>query len=368
MDRRKRVLHVLFHGGLGGCESLCLDLVRHLDAARWDSEVVFLSEEGGPVLDRLKEMGTRIHVCAYERRERLSFVRRFARLCRAVRPDVVLTHSFGLHLFVAMGARLAGVKRVLVSVQNPPPNGTALRRKTALLAQLSRPFVDRELACSNYVSDKVVGQYRLPRRRVSVLWNWCDTEAIAARAGRAREARTDDGPTIGIVARLDPIKDHAMVLRAFQLFRREYSGARLRLIGDGPTRAKLEEMAGDLNLGDSVEFAGARTDVPEQVGQLDIFVYATTASEGFGIVLAEAMAAGVPIVATDCGPCAEVLDDGRAGLLVSPGDPEALAEGLKTLWEDAGLRQRLAANALRTAHARYSVKRAVENLETYLNE
>ncbi|HVG32895.1 MAG TPA: glycosyltransferase [Pyrinomonadaceae bacterium] len=367
MDQRKRVLHVLFHGGLGGCESLCLDLVRHLDAARWDSEVVFLSEEGGPVLDRLNEMGTRIHVCAYERRERLSFVRRFARLCRAVKPNVVLTHSFGLHLFVAMGARLAGVKRVLVSVQNPPPNGTALRRKTALLAQLSRPFVDRELACSNYVSDKVVGQYGLPRRRVSVLWNWCDTESIAARAGRAREARTDVGPIIGIVARLDPIKDHATVLRAFQLFRREYSGAPLRLIGDGPMRARLEELASELSLGESIEFAGARTDVPEQVGQLDIFVYATTANEGFGIVLAEAMAAGVPIVATDCGPCAEVLDDGRAGLLVSPGDPEALSEGLKTLWEDAGLRERLAANALRTAHARYSVKRAVENLETYLN-
>jgi glycosyltransferase involved in cell wall biosynthesis len=367
MGKRKRVLHVLFHGGLGGCESLCLDLVRHLDAARWDSEVVFLSEEGGPVLDRLKEMGTAIHVCAYEPRNRLSFVRRFARICRAVRPDVVLIHCFGIHLFVAMGARLAGVKRVLVTVSNPPPTIIKQRRKSALLAQLSRPFVDGELACSNYVSDKVVGQYRLPRRRVSVLWNWCDTEAIAARANGAREARTDVGPIIGIVARLDPIKDHVTVLRAFQLFGREYKGARLRLIGDGPTRAKLEELASDLNLGESVEFAGARTDVPEQVGQLDIFVYATTANEGFGIVLAEAMAAGVPIVATDCGPCAEVLDNGRAGLLVSPGDPQALAEGLKTLWEDAGLRKHLAASALETAHARYSIKRAVENLETYLN-
>lgn len=366
MNRPKRVLHVLFHGGTGGCESLCLDLVKHLDSARWDSEVVFLSGEGGPVHDRLREMGTAIHVCAYEPRHRLSFVRRFARVCRAARPDVVLTHSFGLHLLVAMGARLAGVKRVLVSVQNPPPSNTALRRKTAMLAQLSRPFVDRELACSNYVSDKVVGQYRLPRRRVSVLWNWCDTEAITARAQASRAARTDVGPILGIVARLDPIKDHATVLRAFKLFRQKHARARLRLIGDGPMREKLEALARELSLGESVEFVGARTDVPEQVGQLDIFVYATTANEGFGIVLAEAMAAGVPIVATNCGPCAEVLDGGKAGLLVSPENPEALAEGLEILWGDPDLRARLSTTALVTARERYSVHCAVQNIEKFL--
>lgn len=362
-----RVLHVLFSPIVGGCESLCVDLVGCLERAGWMQEVVFLSDGPGPTRDRLMRISDLpIHVCKYDRSRRWDFVRRFAELCRVRRVDAVVAYSFGLHFFIAVGAWLGEAKRVLACVGNPPAADPRSRRVTAVLAQMAHPFVSCEIACSQYVADQVTRVYRLPKRRIVVVHNWCDVEGIAARAAAARQSRTSTGPLLGVVARLDPIKDHVTVLRAFERFRASHAEARLRLIGDGPSRSALEKLSRDLKLNGSVEFVGIRLDVPEQLGGLDMFVYATTEQEGFGIVLAEAMAAGVPIVATDIGPCAEVLDGGRAGLLVPPRDPEALAAGMEALWKDPDLRARLVTAGFATAQDRYSVRRAARRFEELL--
>lgn len=364
-----KVLHVLSSPGVGGCESLCVNLIEYLNRAGWGQEVVFLCDGPGPTQDVLMRIhDLSIHTVQYDPCRRWGFVQRFAELCRARRVDTVIAYSFGLHFFVALGARLGSVRRVLACVQNPPPTDTRARRVTTLLAQIARPFVSHEVACSRYVAGQVTKVYRLPKRRVVVVHNWCDVERIATRAAVARRSRTCVGPVFGMIARLDPIKDHTTVLRAFARFLVKYPDARLRLIGDGPSRSILEALERELALNGSVEFVGTRLDVPEQLGSLDMFVYATTQQEGFGIVLAETMAASVPIVATDVGPCAEVLDGGRAGLLVPPQDPEALTAGMETLWQDADLRARLAAAGFATAQKRYSVYVAVRRLEELLRD
>lgn len=357
-----RVLHVCFAPVFGGTETLCLQLVKHSDLSLWSPEVVFLSEEPGPLLGEFEASGVRVHVCPMVRHEALGFVRRFARLCRERSAYAVHCHCFGVQFFVALGARLGGAQKVLTALQNPAPRAFGVRLKTALLAQLARPLVSWQVACSQHVADSVVRSYRVPARRLRTLWNWCDVEGIARRAEAARAARSTVGPVIGMVSRLDPIKDHDTLLRAFALFRQRHPGARLCLVGDGSLRARLEQTAADLGVREAVEFLGGRTDIPEQLAQFDIFAFSTTDQEGFGIVLAEAMAAGVPIVASDTGPCPEVLAGGAAGLLARAGDPQAMAEALDRLWSDRQLRERLASAAGRLARERYSVERARDSL------
>jgi glycosyltransferase involved in cell wall biosynthesis len=364
----RRILHVLHSPTVGGCESLCVELLGALSRRGWLQEVVFLSDGPGPARDRLKAIGDpSVHVCQYGRGSRWTFVQRFAELCRARRVTAVVAYSFGLHLFVALGARLGGVGRVLACIGNPPPVESRRRRATALLAQLARPFVSREVVCSRYVQRLVARAYGLPERRAVVVHNWCDVEGIAERAAAVRRSRSEPYPVVGMVARLDPIKDHETALRAFARFGARVPEARLRFVGDGPRRGGLERLANALELGDRVEFMGTRLDVPEQIGSFDIFVYATTVGEGFGVVLAEAMAAGVPVVATDIGPCAEVLGEGSAGLLVPPHDPDALAEGIGALWKDPELRARLSAAGLAVARERYSAERAAQEFERLLH-
>jgi glycosyltransferase involved in cell wall biosynthesis len=163
-----------------------------------------------------------------------------------------------------------------------------------------------------------------------------------------------------MVARLDEIKDHRTLIQGFARFKTRFPEARLILVGDGDERGDIERSIDALGLIGSVKMLGSRMDVPEQLSSLDLYAFCTTEQEGFGIAMIEAMAAGVPIVATDIGPCREVLDDGRAGLLVAPGNPEALAAGLAQLWTEADLRARMTAQAWDLVNERFSVSVGAE--------
>ena len=161
--------------------------------------------------------------------------------------------------------------------------------------------------------------------------------------------------------------DASVVMGPIQWVQRAFPEARLRLLGDGPLRSALEDLSRRMKLNGNVEFLGARTDIAAQLGEMDMFVYATTPSEGFGIVLAEAMAAGVPIVCTDRGPWTEVLGSrGDAGIIVQH-NPQSLAEGMSLLWKDRNLRHRLARTGRILARERYSAVVAARGYEVLLD-
>jgi glycosyltransferase involved in cell wall biosynthesis len=152
------------------------------------------------------------------------------------------------------------------------------------------------------------------------------------RAGEARRKRALPGKkVIGMVARLDyETKDHRTLLKAFSLLCRNRGDVELWLVGEGSDRCHLAQEAAELGISQNIVFWGARQDVPELLGQMDIFAFSTT-NEGFPIAIMEALAAGLPVVATSAGACVELLDEGKAGILVPRGDPRALAESLELL-------------------------------------
>jgi glycosyltransferase involved in cell wall biosynthesis len=160
-----------------------------------------------------------------------------------------------------------------------------------------------------------------------VAWNCAQVEGIRKRAAAARNAR-ETSRNVLMVATLERHKDHATLLRAFAEVRRHRPAVRLRLAGDGSLRDELVALAAQLGLSDAVEFLGSRHDVPELLGQADLFVFSTTPQEGLGTVLVEALAAGVPIIASDVPACRELLEGRRWGRLVPAGDPLPLAAAI----------------------------------------
>jgi glycosyltransferase involved in cell wall biosynthesis len=199
-----------------------------------------------------------------------------------------------------------------------------------------------------------------------VIPNGVDTSNNAEKTGQGRQSRTGIGPVIGMTSRLDAIKDHQTLLRAFALLQRRIPESVLWIIGDGPLRQTLETIARDLGISASVKFLGNRNDVPNLLGQIDAFAFSTTRDEGFGIALIEAMAAGVPIVASDVAACREVLSDGEAGLLVPPADANALSEAMILSLEDDRVRQMLTQAAARRVRSHYSIEACAERFETLL--
>lgn len=255
------------------------------------------------------------------------------RVARRHRAIAVLSMPFGWHSVMAVGARLAGVRRFVAHVGNHPnPNQGRAFRKFRALVRLGRPMTNSLACCSRYVQGGAVQHFNLDVAETRVIYNGVPLEDFARRAAVSRSARARHQPfTIGMVARLEAHKDHATLIDAAQILKARGRQFRILLIGNGSNRENLENRISVTGTGDCVTLLGMRRDIPELVGGLDLFVFSTTPDEGMGIALVEAMAAGIPIVASDVGACREVLDDGRLGVLVAPGNPSALADAIEAI-------------------------------------
>jgi glycosyltransferase involved in cell wall biosynthesis len=353
---RPTVVHLLGGLGFGGNESLCLQIVRH--APPHVANVVIYQDPGRTEMARLFQgvPDLRLRCVATRGRSRPLAVWAVARELRALRPAAVLVYTFGVqHLLAAAAARLAGVPTVYARAGNPAPSSSANRWKWQIVLWLSSVLGVPVQACSVVVerSLRELGG-GLPRGSGAIP-NGCDVADVAHRASRARQMRArDESLVIGMVARLDPIKDQATLIRAFAEVANEHPQAELWLIGDGARAAELCDLAIAEGVADRVVFWGQRSDVPELLGQMDVFAFSTTRDEGFGIALIEAMAAGLPVIASDVPACREVLGNGAAGVLVPPGDHASLGDAIYAL---------LSSERQRAAWARRALTRATDHYD-----
>ncbi|MEM8852760.1 MAG: glycosyltransferase [Pseudomonadota bacterium] len=323
------VLHVLATLERGGTESACLSLAAAFRAASLTNAVAALSRGRG---DMEEALAVHAGPPAVLPRRRIARVVSFYRLCRRRQPERVLLHLFTVdHVLLGLAARMAGVRRVVVVDGNPAPRDAL--RKVALILTATRLAGIHLVCASRWIERSLAALGPLPARTM-VVHNGCPVDAIARRAAFARARRRHDQIVITMVARLDPIKDHATLLRAFAALPATLGGRTLvlRLIGEGPLRAAIAKRAASLGIEDRVHLMGSRGDVPEQLGESDVFVFATTGEEGFGIALIEALAAGTPVIATSVPACREVLEGAkegeRFGTLVRPRSAKALARAI----------------------------------------
>ncbi len=164
------------------------------------------------------------------------------------------------------------------------------------------------------------------------------------------------------VARLTPEKDIATLLRAVALIAPHARNLRLEVAGDGPCMGELVKLVGELHLGERVRLLGQVREVPQLLARASLFVLPSR-TEGLSLTLMEAMASGLPVLAARVGGNPEVVAEGTTGLLVPPGDPEALAEALLRLWHEPDLRQRLGQAGRQRALERFDVRRMVAEYE-----
>jgi len=325
-DQQPTVVHAINNLDVGGVETMALGTIRHFqDWGR--NRLVVVDGRRQPRRPAFDDLGIPVSVWEHRPGEYGSLVKKSFQYFQSVDADALLCWSYGNHAFVGLGAWLAGVPRSVVSVQNAPPQAPTRLWKWRLLGWGGLPVVKTMVTCSDYVQEQMVTRVGIPGGRLATAYNSCDVRAVHEAAMDAPLPETE-GPVVGMVARLNEIKDQATLVRALPIVLDEYPGAELWLVGEGQQRTALEALTQDLGLADCVQFLGRRDDVPRLLGQMDVFAFATTKAEGFGIAIIEALAAEVPVVATDVGPCAEVLQQGEWGRLVEQGNPDAVAEGL----------------------------------------
>jgi glycosyltransferase involved in cell wall biosynthesis len=357
-DRKLRVVHVLRNLNEAGLQLIVLNLIEELPS--FAHTVIFQSEAIGPLHARFAGVAD-IEQCIYRGGQRLDFFRRLTKLLREKAPDVVVAHLFGNHTLVSWAAFLAGVRETYGVSANDPIHFSRSVWKPMALAHAARPFSRGEIAVSEAVGRILTSRLRLPARRVTVIPNGCRVEEIAARAEAGRRAAqpTSGNKRVFMAARITRGKDHPTALKAIQLLRSQGRDVELWLAGGAyreSFQASTESLTDELGIRDLVQFLGVRDDVPELMGASDIVIHSTN-SEGFGMAVVEAMAAGVPVIATDIPACREILDGGRCGLLFPLGDAPALADAIRRLLDDEALRARLVQAASERVRSHYDLKR-----------
>ncbi|MFG6511434.1 MULTISPECIES: glycosyltransferase [unclassified Sulfitobacter] len=337
-----RVVHVVPTLGMGGTEKNGVRLARFLDShERFENRVisVFSGDE------RMRESfeGITKHSITVLPPKRLHRLREFYRAIKIIRPGAVVFHFFNVdQSLLAMMARWAGAKRIVAAAGTAATDlSVADRLKWIASLSLNRITDTPIISASHWIEKSLKDLGRLPARS-RVVYNGIDLQKFAAFRGLESGSKARSSTwTLGMIARLEGAKDHAAVMRGFRRFADlvPEAVAELRVIGDGPLRQNLEDLAIELKLSDRISFLGTRMDVPEQLAELDTFVFATTRREGFGNVLVEALAAGVPVIANDVPSSKEVLRNGDFGELVPGSDADAWGQVLARRWRDHSFAQ-----------------------------
>lgn len=346
--RPLRVLHIITGLGQGGAESVLFRLATYPEA-NVEHVVVSLTDEG-IYGERLRAAGVAVHVLGMKRgRVSLGGFLALRALIAAERPDAVQTWMYHADLIGGLAARLAGVRAIAWGIRNSGEHLERSSRSARIVLRacaLLSGRIPKAIVCAAQKSAERHADKGYDRARMVVIANGYDLSRYAPNAEarsrvRAQWGVPQDVPAIGCVARWDPLKDHANLLRAIAALVRDGRDAGLRcvLIGRGmdTDNAELGALVDKLGLRDRLVLAGPSDDVPAAMNGLDLHVLSSCA-EGFPNVVAEAMACGVYCVVTDVGDAAYIVGD--AGVVVPPEQPEALARGIETALREVAARGR----------------------------
>jgi len=300
----------------------------------------------------------------------LSVLIKLWRTFRRLRPDIVHTHTAKAGTVGRLAARLARVPVVLHTFHGHVFHGyfnPAVSKVFQLIERVMARISDRIIVLSPKLRDELL-RYRIaPVDKIEIIPLGLDLEPLLSLTHEAQPLRDElgipsDTQLVGIIGRLVPVKNHKLFLQAARIVRDAGTPAHYLIIGDGELRTELEIMADELGISSRVHFIGWRRDLVPIYAGLDLLTL-TSINEGTPVSLIEAMAAGVPIVATKVGGVPDLVQDEHTGWLVEPGDPKAFGKALSHALASDMVRNGLSKRIRKQTVERYGYPQLVQNIE-----
>jgi len=352
---RRRVCFVLPSLNGGGAERAAVQILNALDPTIWDRSM-YLFERTGAYLDAVDPTVDLISAPSPGRVARWTGLRQFV---KRARPQLIMVFlSYFSALSAARAARTG--TRVVFNQQTPMSDflsdadyawrGRWHRAALSLATRVGYRFADAIVATSNGVADDLATRFGVSRGRIRVLHNPVDLQMVSTAACEPldpAQAWRGEGPRIVAAGRLADAKNYPLLVDAFALVRREIP-AQLLILGEGERDASIRVHAARLGVDGSIAFGGFQRNPWKFIARAEVFALSSR-YEGFGNVLVESMACGVPVVATGSPGTRDIVVDAVNGLLVEPHEPSALAAALLRVLRDASLRARMSAAAVKTS-------------------
>ena len=341
------ILQILPELNVGGVETTTVELARHLIQLGHKAVVI---SNGGKLVKELEEMGAIHYQLPVDRKSFFTIIRMVPAITAVIKKekiDIVHVRSRVPAWSAYFAAR--ATRCVFVTTCH------GFYRKHVFGYAIG--WGKRVIAISNAIGRHMIDDFGVPHERIRLLTPSIDAEQY--RYLNPDEKRKEEF-NVGIIGRITPLKGHLYFIKAMHKVTKFIPRLKIWIVGDAPVskdayKEQLQVLVKRLGLWHNTEFLGTQRDIPAILSHLDVLVLATTTQEGFGRVIIEAQAAGVPVVATKVGGVTEIIEDGKTGLLVPPADPVSMSEAVVKIFKDKMLARRFAEAALVKVKEKYNM-------------
>jgi sugar transferase (PEP-CTERM/EpsH1 system associated) len=369
MSKPILIAHVIYRLDVGGLENGLVNLINNMSTENYNHVIICLTD----FTDFIKRFNRKIEIYALNKKEGNDFglYFRFYKLIKKLKPDIVHTRNLAT-LEMQFPSFLAGIQYRIHGEHGrgiQDPDGT--NKKNIIIRRIFSFFVNRYIPLSKDLESYLIDKVKVSRKRITQIYNGVDTGKFIPEDDKKYNILPDnllsrDMVIVGTVGRMDYVKDQVTLAKAFvNTIVKEgetVDQVRLIMIGDGALRADVTDV---LNKGHAREkswLAGTRSDIPELMRLMDIFVLPSLA-EGISNTILEAMSTGLPVIATDVGGNGELVDDTTTGYLVPKDDPDAMSEAIIRYVKAPELRRAHGTNARSRILEKFSIESMVKAYE-----
>ena len=366
----RKIMHIASGDLWAGAEVQLFTLAKTLQTTL-NAPVTVVLLNHGPLEQKLRAVGIDVTVLDETRLNGFQILRRLVRTMKDVKPQVVHTHRLKENILGSVAARMCGNIPSLRTAHGAPEHRPSWRqlhkRLLIFLDWFCGRFLQRRIVAVSDDLAAILGK-SFPAERICVIENGIDVESVSRREAQAPLApKPRSAPfTIGLAGRLVPVKRVDLFIQTARYILDHYPDleTRFHIFGDGPLRQELEQLSRDLGTDSIVHFEGHRGDIHQELQKLDVLLV-TSDHEGLPMILLEAMALEVPIIAHAVGGIPHLLAQGSCGVLVEDQSPAGYGRAIHELATHPDSRAQIAINGLNRVKTRYSAK---QNAETYCNE
>ena len=369
IEKRKpiRILHVLHSFDVGGLENGVVNLINHMDRSSFSHAICSITRMG-KLANRLNQKDIELIELGKSAGQDWALPFRLARLFKKMEPDIVHTRNWGT-IDGIVGARLSRIPIVIHGEHGRTMEEVdRVNRKRKIVRRILQPFVDRFVTVSWELRDWLCATMGISEKKIKVICNGVDSEKFCPpldkNAIRLRYGFRKDEFLIGTVGRLDPVKDHETLIRTIPLLKDRFPNVRLLIIGGGACYSQILGLVEALGLKKQVILFGERDDVSSLMQIMDLFVL-NSLSEGISNTILEAMATGLPVVASNVGGNLELVLEGETGYLIPARSIDALRKAIDSYLVNHGKADQHGAAARQRIEEKFSLHKMILSYERF---
>ncbi|MFH1898234.1 MAG: GT4 family glycosyltransferase PelF [Candidatus Desantisbacteria bacterium] len=360
--KKINVMQIVYSLEIGGRENVVVNLANGINTDIFNSSICCL--KGGGALTTMIREGVQLFEAD---KSGLLLLIYLISLLKKEKIDVVHTHNWGALCEGGVSAKLAGVPVIIHQEHGTLVKMINVKKRRILAQKFCFRFIDDFLiTVSDQLKESMSVSIGIDRRKIKRILNGVEINCFDSKINKEEKKKelfiNNSDIIIGTVGRIAPVKDQKTLIYAFAEVIKHIPDIKLVIVGDGESRIELEGIAANLKLSENIRFLGMRFDIPELLAIMDLFVLPSL-HEGISITLLEAMASGLPVIATNVGGNPEVVLNGKTGVLVPPDNPEALAEEIIILLKNEQTRKNYGMSGRKIVQESFSLEKMINNHE-----